>query len=901
MMDAVTDPEVYWVVFMTSAQVGKALALDTPIPTVGGWTTIGEIEVGDSVFDESGNPCRVQHVMPIMSNRPCFDVSFSDGSSFIADAEHEWVVDSDTAIGPGVAHSPAPREGILTTAEISQTLHYGSRGQRNRYAVRVASPLTLPESEFLIPPYVLGVWLGDGNSHSANITFAESDSEILEHIEAEGIPTRRAKSVTSGIAVLAPYGCGIQTGHSRLVALGVLKNKHIPPNYLRASESQRLALVQGLMDTDGHVSKMGRCEFVTTTPALADGMSDLLASLGIKHTIKDIQPTTVYKGKRVNGKPAKRFSFLVYDDKPVFRLRRKLARLKSRVGGRASETERRRIVSVEPVESVPVRCIQVDSASHLYLAGRQMIPTHNSEVIFNALGYFIHQDASPILFALPTDKLAEAISKDRIAPMIRDTPVLNELISAAKSRDSSNTLLHKSFPGGTATLVGSNSPANVSSRPIRIFLEDEKDRFAKSAGTEGNVSSLGWARTKNFFNRKRVSTSTPTEKGFSPIEDDYELSDQRKYFVPCPHCETLQPLEWSGIKWDRDEDGEHLPSTARYICAHCEKDIDEASRGAMLTNGEWIATADFNGIAGFYINELYSPWRHWRETVSDFLNSKDDPEKLKVWTNTALGQTWEVEAETQDPDGLFARREEFHAEAPEGVKIVTAGVDVQKDRWEVSYWGYGVGEESWRLDHVKIYGDTSKLKEWETKLDPALMRSFKGENGSLQPACSLIDAGYQTEIVYQFVKPRLQRKIYACHGKDGTEKAIIHMVTKSKHGKGEKPGTVIVGVDSAKDLLFAFLNVEKAGPGYVHFGMDTDHDYLEQLTAEVVRTKHRFGRPVRYWELPPGKRNECLDCRVYSHAALRLLNVRWDSFVDKPKPKQARPRRKQGFVGSWKR
>ena len=528
-------------------------------------------------------------------------------------------------------------------------------------------------------------------------------------------------------------------------------------------------------------------------------------------------------------------------------------------------------------------------------------------IILHALGYFIHQDPSPILFALPTDKLAEAISKDRLAPMLRDTPILRALISDPKSRDSSNTLLSKRFPGGNLTMVGSNSPANVSSRPIRVFLEDEKDRFAKSAGTEGNVSSLGWARTKNFYNRKRISTSTPTEKNFSAIEDDWEKSDQREYYVPCPHCETQQTLKWANVRWDKEEDetGQkvHLPETARMVCEFCEREIDESARTKMLATGEWIAGRKSRGIAGFHINELYSPWRHWWETVTEFLESKDDPEKLKVWTNTALGEVWEIIEEKREPAGLFARREDYGAEAPNEALLVTAGVDVQKDRWEITYTAWTSHAQSWVLAHEVIEGDTAIESQWDNKLDPALMRQFKTQDGrSLAVACAFIDAGFRTSLVYRFTKARSARRIYACHGKDGTEKNVIHQFGKPKRGKGERPEVAIVGVDTAKDQLFAYLNAEKPGPGYCHFPLSADMYYFEQLTAEVVKMKRRFGRPVRYYELLPGRRNEALDCWVYAYAAMSFLRVDWEKMKPKSKPAQARqPQRAGGYVGGWKR
>jgi hypothetical protein len=248
---------------------------------------------------------------------------------------------------------------------------------------------------------------------------------------------------------------GAVTLSQHLAALGLLRSrqrpangKHIPPAYLRASIEQRLALLQGLMDTDGHIDPRGRCEFTTVLPRLADDFSELLYTLGIKHTVRQKEAFAVTAGERRRGRTAHRFSFMVYNDRPVFCLTRKRRLQASREGRRTTETERRRIVAVEPVPSVPVRCIQVDSPSRLYLAGRAIIPTHNTELVNNAVGYYIDQDPAPIMVVVPTERDAEAWSKDRFSPMARDTPCLAGRISDPKSRDGSNKNLHKRFPGG---------------------------------------------------------------------------------------------------------------------------------------------------------------------------------------------------------------------------------------------------------------------------------------------------------------------------------------------------------------------------------------------------------------------------------------------------------------------
>lgn len=244
-----------------------------------------------------------------------------------------------------------------------------------------------------------------------------------------------------------------------------------------------------------------------------------------------------------------------------------------------------------------------------------------TEILLNVIGYHVHQDPSPILMVQPTLEMAEAFSKDRLAPMVRDTPALRGLIADPRSRDSGNTLLHKTFPGGHITMAGANSPAGLASRPIRLALFDEVDRFPVSAGAEGDPVSLGRKRTTTFWNRKTLMGSTPTVKGESRIEAAFEGGDQRYYYVPCPHCDEFQRLVWAQVKWDEGQ-----PDTARYVCQHCGTMLTDADKPQMLRAGEWRASRPSQGIASFHISELYSPWVTWPEMARSFLEAKRLPE-----------------------------------------------------------------------------------------------------------------------------------------------------------------------------------------------------------------------------------------------------------------------------------
>lgn len=550
-----------------------------------------------------------------------------------------------------------------------------------------------------------------------------------------------------------------------------------------------------------------------------------------------------------------------------------------------------------------------------------------TEMLLNIVGYYIDYDPSPILLLQPTLSMAEAFSKDRLAPMLRDTPALHGCVKDARARDSGNTLLHKTFPGGHITMAGANSPASLASRPIRIFLADEVDRYPVSAGTEGDPLNLGAKRTTTFYNRKKIYTSTPTVKDASRIEDAYEKSDKRRFYVPCKHCGDKDTLKWQNVKWDKDAEGKHLPETAYMVCESCGGVLhDHEKIAAMLSGGEWVAEKPLIKTAGFHLNELYSPWKKWSEVVADFIEAKDDTEQLKTWTNTSLGETWEESGDQIDDNFLYARREVYECEVPQGAVVITMGVDVQADRLECEITGWGVGEESWNIDYKIFKGDVTQPEVWE-QLDDLYEQEFLHESGtSLKIASVAIDSGFQTQLVYDYVYRNRHRRVFAVKGVEGVGRPIVSQsIGKKKTTKSatrRKVDLYIVGVDDAKMLLSARLKLVDAGAGYCHFPMARTEEYFAQLTAEKMVTKFRRGFPYREW-VKTRARNEATDVRIYSHAALKLLNANWQSLsdrvkpaeekkevktVEQPKPETATQRhikkvnkrpRQSGFVNRW--
>ena len=539
------------------------------------------------------------------------------------------------------------------------------------------------------------------------------------------------------------------------------------------------------------------------------------------------------------------------------------------------------------------------------MAGAQLGKT---EALLNIIGYHIDNDPSPILVLQPTLEMAQAFSKDRIAAgLLRSTPCLQDKVKDPRARDSGNTTLHKVFPGGAITIVGANSPAGLASRPIRIVLCDEVDRYPTSAGSEGDPIQLARKRSATFWNRKVIMVSTPTNKNSSRIEEAFEASDKRFFNVPCKHCHEPQVLKWANVRWD-----DKNPDSAHYVCEHCAVMWTESDRIWAIRNGEWVVTQPESSVAGFAINGMYSPWTSLSDAVREFLSVKKNPEQLRVFTNTYLGETWEDEGETVDDYELSERREQM-PNVPDDVILMTAGVDVQDNRLEVSIIGWGRDDETYVIAHETLYGDPSTPQLW-TNLDSVLNTQFETESGrQIAIRASCVDSGgHFTNSVYAYCKKNAPRRIFAIKGVGGEGKPISGRPSKNNIGKCL---LFPVGVDTAKDLLFARMRIKEAGPGYMHFADALNDEYFRQLTAEKIVTRFHRGFKKRVFEkIRP--RNEALDCMVYALAAYGILGVNVNALADKlenaqdaaesgekeqrqtPYPQRANPR--GNFVTSWR-
>lgn len=504
-----------------------------------------------------------------------------------------------------------------------------------------------------------------------------------------------------------------------------------------------------------------------------------------------------------------------------------------------------------------------------------------TKILDNIIGYYLHQDPCPILMVQPRVEDAEDYSSTEIEPMLRDTPVLAEIAGDLKAKDSKQKLAKRVFRNGASiSFVGANSPGGFRRITARVILCDEVDGYpASGAGEEGDQIALAKMRGETFWNRKLVVGSTPTIKGISRIEKRFQQSDMRRCYVPCPHCGEMQPLEWGGrdtphgIKWKRDADGNHLPETACYVCVNgCI--IEEVEKPAMVAAGEFRATAPFKGHAGFHIWAGYSLHVNasWSKLVAEFLRVKDDPLQLQTFVNLVLGDTFEDRGDGALEEGkLLARAENWAAEVPDGVAVITAGLDTQGDRVEIEVVGWGRNEESWSIAHHVIEGDPDTAELWD-RVDAYLKRRWRRADGrpfEVMAAC-VDSGGHHTQRVYEFAKARLGRRIWAIKGesaKGGARSPVWPVKRPSSRTKATfRP--VILGVNAAKDVIRTRLHIAEPGPGYMHFPADRDINYFAQLVSERLVVKSLAGQRFRVWELPPGRANEALDCRVYAYAAL---------------------------------
>ncbi|PAF49225.1 terminase [Helicobacter sp. 12S02232-10] len=490
-----------------------------------------------------------------------------------------------------------------------------------------------------------------------------------------------------------------------------------------------------------------------------------------------------------------------------------------------------------------------------------------SEILNNTIGYYIHQDPSSILFLLPSEDMAEDYSKRRLAPMFRDCKELGNLIYA---RESNNTILIKNFKGGNLALVGSNSPSKLASKPIKVLIVDEVDRCENTK--EGHSIDLAQKRTNTYYDRKIIKVSTPTIKNNSVIEREFEGSDKRYYYVPCPECGYKQILLFENIKWEQDEKGDHDLESVRYACAECGSLWSEQQKNQAVTKGEWRATQKGRKKVGFFLNGLYSPFLPLKDIVKDFLESKEDIHKFQVFTNTIKTETFEPPSIKFEENELYARREDYTPTTlPNQILFITCGIDVQNDRLEMEFKGWAEGFESWGVEYLVLQGNPKLPKVWEDAYI-AVNRVFSKANGEkLRVMCVAVDSGdgNTKNMAYNFVRMGNGRFI-------ATKGASEEMTKKEFMNDPKKTEGILlysVGTYKGKAEIFKLLQTKMYGAGYMHWNKSYTMEYFYQLTSEkLVKTKNARGYYTYRWE-SEGRRNEALDISVLNLLCAKLLRL----------------------------
>lgn len=542
-----------------------------------------------------------------------------------------------------------------------------------------------------------------------------------------------------------------------------------------------------------------------------------------------------------------------------------------------------------PYQREPMKAISDPSIeSVVFMWASQLGKT---DIQLNVIGYYTGHDPAPIMVIQPDLAVAKDFSNDRLTPMYRDSPQLSKLVVKDKSRDSRNTILYKTFPGGRINIAGANAPASLSSKPIRIVIGDEVDRFPASAGKEGDPVSLVTARTKTFYNKKLVWVSTPTIKGASKIESLFEDSTQEYLNFPCPSCEELQTLSWLQIKFEYDEENRTC-TDVHHACKHCGALHQEHEWKKDYSNRAiWIATKEHSKVRGFHLNSLAATINYtWKDVVDDFKKAKrGGVETLKTFFNTVLAESWEEKGEQLDEEVLYNRREIYHADVPEGVKVLTAAVDTQDNRFEVEVQGWGAGHENWHIEYRVILGDLKQPQVW-ADLDEFLKRTWTDIEGRHYPiAITCMDSGgHFTNEVYKFCKERAARRVFAIRGESKGDGTYLPLYIGTSDKNRYRATVLRLGVDEGKSKVMSALQqkaVDENGnklPGFVHFPLSTpdrnrgyELPYFDGLTSEERRKRIRLGKAYYVW-VKVKERNEPFDLAVYNRAAIEVLNPKLD-------------------------
>lgn len=772
-MDMLASLNVTAVVFAGPARTGKALALDTPIPTPTGWTTMGKIRVGDQLYDEHGKVCRVTFATEVMEDHNCYRIGFDDKTHIVADAGHKWFVHDIY----GAKHRPYG-EKVLTTEQMVKKYRIpkGDR-YRSRYAIPLAGPIERPDREMLINPYVLGVWLGDGGNHTGYLNLnTDASDEIMMRINSETgmkVHSHPHKSVGKSVscAVHSHDGTAIKKLLSKLGLGSDGEGKFIPRDYLNASEHQRRELLKGLMDTDGSVDpRSSTCEILTVFPKLAEGISELLTSLSIKHTT--VEKETHYRKNDVRHRcqNAFRITFTHHQADEVFTLSYHKERFNTSRKQKVSQVKRRWIRSIEPVASVPVRCISVDSPNHLFLAGEGMIPTHNTDIFMNWLGHVAHTDASDMIAYQMTNSIASEWSQRDLAQTFRAKPpgqrksVFQQMLMGGKQN-----IYDKRFNNGMQLLIRWPSITELSGKTIQRAALFDYDRMDQNVENQGNPFDLARKRTTTY--KRFGMTYAEGSPGFEITEPNwiasspheapptkgilelYNRGDRRRWYWRCPDCEGAFEPTFDLLDYPDEGDFMARAEQATLVCPLCgvthtpDRKYDMNRNGKWLREGEkWNDDGSVSGtprrsdIASFWMNGAAAGFQDWTGLVLGYLQAMEayentgDTGPLKKTMNTDQGIPFEKPKDASErlPEDLKSRAEDWGGgrtyddrdpTVPEWVRFLVATIDVQARAFVVQITGIGPGGDLTVIDMFKIRKsdrvDENDVRRERANIDPA--------------------------------------------------------------------------------------------------------------------------------------------------------------------------------------
>lgn len=514
-----------------------------------------------------------------------------------------------------------------------------------------------------------------------------------------------------------------------------------------------------------------------------------------------------------------------------------------------------------------------------------------SDMMNNVIGRFAHLDPCAIMMIQPTIDMAQDYSKTRIAPMIKDTKVLNNLFYDVKSRDANNTILSKVFPGGRLIMCGANSPAGLASRPIRILLADEVDRFPDSAGTEGDPVDLAAKRMTTFWNSCMGLFSTPTNEGSSRIDEEYLAGTQEEWQHKCPNCGEYHLLRHIDMTVDYKEiktpSGKKtvIVNDVKWRCPHCgfsfsEKEMKQTPQKYISRNVDALK----NGIRSFFVNGFTSPWMTWSKIMREWLEAKGDPEREKVIMNTVFGESYKQKGAFEDEQIFLRRRESYGAELPNGVLLLTAAIDTQDNRLEYEVVGWGKEEECWGIRKGIVLGAPNQARTWK-EIDSILDKTYHFADGKgLKVVRTFIDSGgHYTSDVYNYCQKNFYKQRFAIKGRGGPGIPLIYKIAKANNAKAP---LILLGVDDGKQQIMDRLSIDSPGPLYFHFPQDEgikelsnrgyDDLYFKGIISEHKKVYKRNGVLREVWETTKNVRNEPLDLRNYNLACMKSLKPDWD-------------------------